>query len=211
MSQDELYPEINSPEDQQLMGEVVRATLRPLYVRNVAQKFATDMLGEANYVAIHWRYNIGDWTRHCRKKPSIQCDIVQRIVSDVEFVAENIVSYVQTYNYMESKQMKHKNFMEGKFAAGYFEDEAEEAAPRPDAIYISHPPDQINFVDGIKQHIQKIAPEFKVISGRDSFSYFSKYFSNCKEILDELHDMHSMIDQEMCLRSQVSLQVHAKP
>ena len=36
------------------------------------------------------RYNIGDWTRHCRKKPSLQCDIVQKIVSDVEFVAENI-------------------------------------------------------------------------------------------------------------------------
>ena len=69
----------------------------------------------------------------------------------------------------------------------------------------SHPPDQINFVDGIKEHIQKIAPEMKIISGRDSFNYFSKYFSNCKSILDELHDMHSMIDQEMCLRSQTFL------
>ena len=58
-------------------------------------------------------------------------------------------------------------------------------------------------MDGIKAHIQKIAPEMKIISGRDSFNYFSKYFSECKEILDELHDMHSMIDQEMCLRSQV--------
>ena len=62
--------------------------------------------------------------------------IVQRIVSDVEFVAENIVTYVQTYNYLESKQMKHKNFMEGKFAAGYFEEEEESENPRPNSIYI---------------------------------------------------------------------------
>ena len=136
MGGEEVYPEVNTPEDQQLMGDIVRATLRPVYIRDVAQKFADDMLDGQNYVAIHWRYNIGDWTRHCRKKPSIQCDIVQRIVSDVEFVAENIVNYVQTYNYLESKQMKHKNFMEGKFAAGYFEEEEETESARPNSIYI---------------------------------------------------------------------------
>ena len=136
MGGEEVYPEVNTPEDQQLMGDIVRATLRPVYIRDVAQKFADDMLDGQNYVAIHWRYNIGDWTRHCRKKPSIQCDIVQRIVSDVEFVAENIVTYVQTYNYLESKQMKHKNFMEGKFAAGYFEEEEEAESARPNSIYI---------------------------------------------------------------------------
>ena len=136
MGGEEVYPEVNTPEDQQLMGDIVRATLRPVYIRDVAKKFADDMLDGQNYVAIHWRYNIGDWTRHCRKKPSIQCDIVQRIVSDVEFVAENIVNYVQTYNYLESKQMKHKNFMEGKFAAGYFEEEEETESARPNSIYI---------------------------------------------------------------------------
>ena len=135
LGKEEVYPEVNTPEDQELMGNIVRMTLRPMYIRDVAKKFADDMLDGVNYVAIHWRYNIGDWTRHCRKKPSIQCDIVQRIVSDVEFVAENIVTYVQTYNYLDSKQMKHKNFMEGKFAAGYFEED-EIDRPRPNAIYI---------------------------------------------------------------------------
>ena len=123
-------------------------------------------------------------------------------MTDIEFVASNIVNYVQTYNYMDQRQIKHKNFMEGKFAAGYFESD-EVKVERPHVIYISHPPDQINFVDGIKNHIQKIAPEFKIVSGRDSFNYFSKYFSTCQSILDELHDMHSMIDQELCLRSRV--------
>jgi len=45
--------------------------------------------------------------------------------------------------------------MEGKFASGYF-DENDSNSERPHVIYISHPPDQINFVDGIKNHIQVI-------------------------------------------------------
>ena len=125
-------------------------------------------------------------------------------MTDIEFVATNIVNYVQTYNYLDERQIKHKNFMEGKFAAGYFESEDTDTK-RPHVIYISHPPDQINFVDGIKNHIQIIAPEMKIVSGRDSFNYFQKYFTNCPGILEEMHDMHSLFDQELCMRSRVGI------
>lgn len=67
-----MYPESLTIEDQAVMGDIVRSTLRPKYVRDLAEQFAKDMLNGTNYVAIHWRYNIGDWTRHCRRKPSIQ-------------------------------------------------------------------------------------------------------------------------------------------
>jgi len=71
-SDENVYPEPLTIEDQNVMGEIVRHTLRPKYIRDTAAKFAKDMLNGTNYVAIHWRYNIGDWTRHCRRKPSIQ-------------------------------------------------------------------------------------------------------------------------------------------
>ena len=50
-------------------------------------------------------------------------------------MADNIVNYVETYNYLDTRQIKHKNFMEGKFAAGYFET-AGETTERPHVIYI---------------------------------------------------------------------------
>ena len=39
-----------------------------------------------------------------------------------------------TINYMH--EIKHKNFMEGKFAAGYFEEKEETESARPNSIYI---------------------------------------------------------------------------
>ena len=39
-------------------------------------------------------------------KRFFQCDIVQRIITDVEFVAENTAKYVKTYNYEALGQMK---------------------------------------------------------------------------------------------------------
>ena len=69
---DNVYPESLKPEDQKLMGDIVLHTQRPKYVREISEKFINDVLGGMNFVSIHWRYNVGDWTRHCLKKPSIQ-------------------------------------------------------------------------------------------------------------------------------------------
>ena len=69
---DNVYPESLTPEDQKLMGEIVLHTQRPKYIREISEKLINDVLGGMNFVSIHWRYNVGDWTRHCRKKPSIQ-------------------------------------------------------------------------------------------------------------------------------------------
>jgi len=197
---DNVYPESLTPEDQKLMGEIVLHTQRPKYIREISEKFINDVLGGMNFVSIHWRYNVGDWTRHCRKKPSIQCDIVQRIITDVEFVAENTAKYVKTYNYEALGQMKHNRLMDGKFKS----DEINENE-RPTVIYIAHPPDQRNFVDGIKKMIKELSPELTIYSGSDSFNWINQYLKNCAEFKEEIHDVHSMIDQQLCLQSRTFL------
>ena len=85
--------------------------------------------------------------------------------------------------------------MDGEFMLG----ETDESF-RSIVIYIAHPPDQRNFVDEIK----KIAKELKIFSGSDSFNWISKYLDNCAEFKDDIRDVHSMIDQQLCLHSRVS-------
>jgi len=75
---------------------------------------------------------------------------------------------------------------------------------RPTVIYIAHPPDQRYFVDGIKKIIRERAPELTIYSGSDSFNWINQYLSNCDEFKEDIHDVHSMIDQQLCLQSKVS-------
>ena len=77
---------------------------------------------------------------------------------------------------------------------------------RPTVIYIAHPPDQRNFVDGIKKIMKEQSPGLTIFSGSDSFNWINKYLENCDEFKDEIHDVHSMIDQQLCLHSRVQIQ-----
>ena len=89
--------------------------------------------------------------------------------------------------------------MDGKFKG----DETNEN-DRPTVIYIAHPPDQRNFVDGIKKKIKERSPELTIYSGSDSFNWINQYLRNCPEFKEEIHEVHSMIDQQLCLQSRVS-------
>ena len=89
--------------------------------------------------------------------------------------------------------------MDGKFKS----DEINENE-RPTVIYIAHPPDQRNFVDGIKKMIKERSPDLTIYSGSDSFNWINQYLKNCAEFKEEIHDVHSMIDQQLCLQSRVN-------
>lgn len=66
----------NEP-DADLMQRIVRATPRPKYLRDIAHDFVTKFMeGGTGMAAIHWRYNHGDWLRHCEHHPSPACTAV---------------------------------------------------------------------------------------------------------------------------------------
>jgi hypothetical protein len=55
------HPKI-SDEDKELMADILKATGPPMHVEEVVQNFIkTAMGGDGSYVAMHWRYNVGDW------------------------------------------------------------------------------------------------------------------------------------------------------
>ena len=66
--------------DSDLMQHIIRATPRPKYLRNIASSYVTNKIKNDNFLAIHWRYNHGDWLRHCEHHPSPACTAVLEYV-----------------------------------------------------------------------------------------------------------------------------------
>ena len=78
----ELFKSINPDDesDSDLMQHIIRATPRPKYLRNIAASYVTNKIKNDNFLAIHWRYNHGDWLRHCEHHPSPACTAVLEYV-----------------------------------------------------------------------------------------------------------------------------------
>ena len=73
---------IDHESDTALMQRIIRATPRPKYLRDIARNFVEKYLGGGDQmVAIHWRYNHGDWLQHCEKHPSPACTAVLEYVT----------------------------------------------------------------------------------------------------------------------------------
>ena len=49
-----------SLEDRELMSDITKATGRPKHMETVAQEFIQKFM-KSGFVAVHWRYNDGDW------------------------------------------------------------------------------------------------------------------------------------------------------
>jgi hypothetical protein len=62
------------------MQRIIRATPRPKYLRNIAKSFIEKVIKakmpNGKYLALHWRYNHGDWLQHCEHRESPACDAV---------------------------------------------------------------------------------------------------------------------------------------
>lgn len=64
-------------DDNLLMERIVQATSRPKYLRDIADDYleqieTTIEVEQLNYLAIHWRYNIGDWNSHCDRTENLK-------------------------------------------------------------------------------------------------------------------------------------------
>ena len=58
------------------MQRIIRATPRPKYLREIARAYIESRMKSVDFLAIHWRYNHGDWLRHCEHHPSPACTAV---------------------------------------------------------------------------------------------------------------------------------------
>ena len=71
---------VDKEADGELMQRIIRATPRPKYLRDIAdqyiKQFISSKTSNPSYLGIHWRYNHGDWLKHCEHKPSPACTAV---------------------------------------------------------------------------------------------------------------------------------------
>jgi len=98
-SEDQLNdsPDLSSESDADLMQRIIRATPRPKYLRNIAKSFIKNVIEQkmqnGKYLALHWRYNHGDWLFHCEKKKSPVCDAVLETIDNPKMIAAEIVDF----------------------------------------------------------------------------------------------------------------------
>ena len=146
-------------------------------------------------LAIHWRYNEGDWGNRCdenlhqriSKKNRRQCKIVKSM--GIDDVAEVILNWLRD-----------------------FEDDTD-AETESDTdkinlnIYIASPPSEFIFLDQVKTIIlskisKNITNSFKIniLTGQDLQNYFQKNFNekSCKILKFYKNEVISLVEQAIC-------------
>ncbi|CBY32445.1 unnamed protein product [Oikopleura dioica] len=99
ISEDQLNdsPDLSSESDTDLMQRIIRATPRPKYLRNIAKSFIKNVIKQqmpnGRYLALHWRYNHGDWLQHCEHRESPACDAVLETMEKPKMIAAEIVDF----------------------------------------------------------------------------------------------------------------------
>lgn len=169
-------------DDIKLMQKIIKYTPRPAYVQQIGKTLLCLLFSncEANYLAMHWRYDKMDWILHCKRpnyKDSQTCHIVLNALDNLESTAEKIVDYVKL---MQKQQ---------KFVG----------------MYIAAPLNAAPLISTIRKALSESLPGFKVITGEDSLPMVEAFYPKCEYLKENLHDVFSLVEMEICARSKLFL------
>jgi len=180
-SEDQLNdsPDLSSESDADLMRRIIRATPRPKYLRNIAKSFIKNVIEQkmqnGKYLALHWRYNHGDWLFHCQRtlkhKKSPVCDVVLETIDKPKMIAAEIVDFFN-------------------------------ARPELEGIYIAAPLEERPLIDAIKSSIGDTVP---ILIGDSLMNHMLSMYPNCQWMEDNFHDIFSSLEQEICSLSDTFL------
>ena len=81
--------------NQTLMNEIIRATPRPKYIRDLATRITRKIFGFHQYSALHWRYNQKDFMKHCPGWDS--CPLYDTVTKNVEQFCRLVVDHLKPY------------------------------------------------------------------------------------------------------------------
>ena len=110
------------------MRDIINHTTRPKYIVQTAKDFlqaSVQNFNTTNFISIHWRYNQGDWTRHCEKIPDDEtCNILEeKIFKDQEYsgnriLIEAIINFIKQF--MKNRETSLNNFKDGSFFRPFY-------------------------------------------------------------------------------------------
>lgn len=167
------------------MSAIIQHTPRPYYIQQAASKITSELFGEDEiYLAMHWRYDKGDWAVHCDRASvlttakSAACKIVLNALDNPVMVAEKMTEWIQ----------------------GLLRDGIEVKG-----LYIAAPLDSQDLMDAIKTKVNSVLKYFVVATGSDTLPLFEKMNPECTYLNENKHDAFSLLDMEICTNSFIFL------
>lgn len=173
---------------------IMKYTPRPKFLTSMANDFVQANDFPETFVTLHYRFDKEDWERSCRRTEKTRnmkrndkrqkiCDLLATSTSDG--IAQAVASYM-----IEMFSLK--------------------AIGNQIAFYVATPPQQQDFINDMVQEAVRIIKEelgtsvnVNAKSTIDSARYFDSAYPNCEFVQDNLHEVFSLFEQEICSRGKV--------
>lgn len=180
--------------EQPIGRSIMKYTPRPSFLNAMADQFLTASGFEQTFVTLHYRFDKEDWERSCRRTEKTRnmkrndkrqkiCDLLATSTSDG--IAEAVASYlVELYSL-------------GQIGNSV-------------ALYIATPPQQQEMIHNVTiAAVQKVKEQLgdkvkvNAKSTMDSTGYFETAYANCEFVQENMHEVFSLFEQEICSRGKV--------
>ena len=167
-----------------LFSKIIQYTSRPKYIRYVAQKFIKEKLKmnseSGAFLAIHWRYDLHDWHKHCMTIDSLvpHCQKIATVINNHQLVAKTWMTLVKA---LISKGL------------------------RLDSVYLATAPVDYESVKKFTAAMQsEVGESVKVVSFERGLSEFAdEQFHKCDYYGRNKADIISLLEMEICSQSKV--------
>lgn len=181
----------------ELGRDIMSHTLRPKFIHNMVDSFFQQQKLPKTIVTIHYRFDEEDWERSCRRR---------RDTSTPEHTnrGDNRAKICNLLAHSSSDGLARSiaSFLVELFSNNQIGNEV--------AFYIATPPQQqqvikettIKTIEMVKSQLgDGIAVSGK--STADSMEYISDNYHGCDFVHDNMHELSSLFEQEVCSRGQV--------
>ena len=184
--------------NQPLIKQVFEATQHPYFIRNLADKFISEVMGLENhraheFIGLHFRFNPGDFfEREFLNRTEAEADgnhipnfiakHLYRSLNDPRYLVENLIDYLEkdVYPKMEKSETSPKSSL-------------------PKTLFITSPKNIADKLATIENHSYK---GYTVFTTADS-EKFLDFYRKCQSIDDLFGDILSTLEKEILLRSLV--------
>lgn len=176
---------------------IMQHTLRPAFVHSMVDDFFTSHTFPKTFVTIHYRFDEEDWERSCNKKRPASTSHEARYAN-----REKICSLIANNNGSDGLAASLASFLVELFSLNEIGDEV--------AFYIATPPQQQEIIKETTQKTIELVKKqigHKVsVSGKstaDTTSYITDTYDDCDFVENNMHELSSLFEQEVCSRGQV--------
>jgi len=166
-----------------LLKDLYDATPRPIFVQQASRTFIANEMAGRSYVAIHWRYSKDDWFKHCTEVRLNKKDkYSKRMQCEVAMRFSRIPEVTADIlaDFVQSPETGNVS-----------------------AIYFAAPPTEMEYILSVRRKLRERKVE--VYTAHEMISFLETNWADCDQFLENKFDILSLIEQEICSKSNIFL------